>query len=224
MSRARPYTYKNEVIWFDKKAGKATAQQLELLSDLEEIEMDDILEEQAEGKLSQKEVLKRLHTLDNLIPPDVLRRRRERLERAKLEPACRICEVLETECEGRITRHHFVPKWIMRELSNYQAYAPRSRCTIPLCVGRHRDIHYRGRDRFLADKSITPYLRDTERKLAEKMLNELKDERPALYELLLSGDCNAYEWQLIRDFSQGRFRHTPSKQAVSDLDQAVGEG
>lgn len=204
MSRARPFDdpMTGERHWFNQTA-RATAAQLELLADWEGIELDDLLDE----GLSQKQVLFRLReaATPGVIPQYVLERRRERERTHGVAPACRICSLNGWQCEGRITRHHFVPRWLMLELGNYQAYAARSLCTIPICVSRHRDLHIRdARDK---DKSILRYLRPTERRFAEKMLGELKAERPKIYELLLGGDYYAYEWQLVRDHSQGRFRN-----------------
>lgn len=206
MSRARPFQDGLDTIWFDNRA-PATAKHLELLADREEVDLDDILEE----NLSQRQVLYRLHKADNLIPENILEIRRARRENASEEPACRICTPKGEVCEGRITRHHFVPKWLMRELEHYNRYAARSKCTIPICVGRHRDLHFRGESS--SDKSIIPYLTDREKDLAEKMLRELKDERPAIFDLLSGGDANAYEAQLIEDFQKGKF-HRPTEKTV----------
>jgi hypothetical protein len=60
----------------------------------------------------------------------------------------------------------------MRELENYQAYSARSRCTIPLCVTCHRDLHSRNNT---DDKSIWRYLTAEERAFAQKMLDELRE-------------------------------------------------
>lgn len=198
MSRAKPYIDANGIEhWFDNKS-PAAVKHLELLADREEIDLDDILEE----NLTQKQVLYRLHKADNLIPENVLELRRERRERAKADPDCRICTANDWKCEGRITRHHFVPKWLMRELAHYNRYAARSKCTIPVCVGRHRDLHFRE----LGDKSIAIFLNDAERELANKMLKELKEERPVIFDLIASGDTSSYEYSLIRDFQLGLFR------------------
>lgn len=201
MSRSRPFTdpRSGDQIWFDQRS-KATASQLELLVDLEEIDVDDLLDED----LSQRQVLFRLREAcdPGLIPAHVMVRRQERARLAALDPICRLCE--DEECEGRITRHHFIPRWMMLLLDNYEAYAARSRCTIPVCLGRHRDLHTRDDSR---PKSIAPYLTVDERRFAQKMLSELREQRPAVWELLQGGDESTYEWQLIRDFSYGKFRH-----------------
>lgn len=196
MSRARPFDNDGEIIWFDQKS-RATAAQLELLADWEEVELDDLLDE----GLSQKQVLFRLRqaATPGVIPQHVLERRRERERLQGTFPACRICSLNGWQCEGRITRHHFVPRWLMLELDNYQAYAARSLCTIPICIGKHRDLHIRDS----SAKSIVPYLRPHERSFAHKMLGELREQHPKIFELLLGGDHYAYEYQLVRDYTQG---------------------
>ena len=68
----------------------------------------------------------------------------------------------------------------MLELENYQAYAARSICTIPICIGRHRDLHYRNDG---TEKSIVQYLRDHERKFAQKLLDELREQHPKIFDL-----------------------------------------
>lgn len=204
MSRARPFTdpETGEQIWFDQSS-KATVAQLELLSDWTGIPIDDLLDE----GLSQRQTLFKLREVatPGVIPPEVLERRRERERLSGMSPACRICHPNGWACEGRITRHHFVPRWLMLQLENYQAYAARSMCTIPICVGRHRDLH----DREAGDgKSIVPYLREHERKFAQKMIDELQEQHPKIFELLAGGDAHAYEAQLIEDYLKGEFRRS----------------
>lgn len=196
MSRARPYEHNGEVVWFDQKS-RATPQQLEMLADVEGLEIDDLLDE----GLSQKQVLWRLRTAqnDHLVPEHVLERRRARQALQGAQIACRICSLNGWECEGSITRHHFVPRWLMLELENYQAYASRSVCTIAVCIGRHRDLHLRDD----TPKSIAAYLRPHERRFAHKLLGELKEQHPAIFELIIAGDSTSYEYQLLRDFTQG---------------------
>jgi len=200
MSRARPWRDREtgQTHWFDYRSSSATVEQLEILADAEGLDLDDLLDE----GLSQRQVLFRLHAVTNLIPEKVLERRQERLERSQIEPVCRICSLYGWTCEGKITRHHFVPRWLMRELDSYQTYAAKARCTIPVCVGRHRDLHYRESD---IDKSIVPYLTAEEKELATILLQELKDERPSIYELIGGGSTASYEYQLVRDFKRGGF-------------------
>ncbi len=202
MSRARPFYIQNkdQTIWFDQSS-RATVKQLELLSDYESVDVDDLLDE----ALTQKQVLFRLRlaTKSHVIPAKVLERKRQRALIAEHGPRCRICTPEDAQCEGPLTRHHFVPRWLMRELDNYTAYATRTNCTIPICIGRHRDLHYRGDG---TPKSIVPYLRQTERLFAHKLLNELKEQRPRIYDLLLAGEEDqVYEAQLIYDHAKDNF-------------------
>lgn len=199
MSRAKSYTEPNGTEhWFDYK-GVATVAQLELLADFSGESIDDLLD----AGLSQKEVARRLFAMDGLIPEHVLEARR-RAQAESQGVACRWCSHHGLECEGRITRHHFIPRWLMQQLENYEAYAPRRRCTIPICVGRHRDLHVRGGN----PKSIVPYLTDQERQFAQKMLEELREQHPGTWELLEGGTDWAYEGQLIKDFHAGNFRQS----------------
>ena len=198
MSRAKLFDYDGHNVWFDYKHPRATVEQLELLADYEGLDIDDLLDE----NLSQKQVARRLfEATTHVVPPEVLERRRERERLHGISPACRICTLNGWECEGRITRHHFMPRWLMLELENYQAYAARKLCTIPICVARHRDLHTRDR----SDKSIVHYLRISERKFANKMMQELEEQHPKIMGLLLDGDYYAYEYQLARDFRHGLF-------------------
>lgn len=205
---------------FDKKMShkKATPAQLEALAAAEGIPIDDLLDE----GLNQGEVRKRLTDIyhANVVPAEVIERRRIAREQAALEPECRICSALGWECDGSITRHHFVPRWMMLMLDNYQAYAARIRCTIPACIGRHRDLHLRGDEE--TPKSIVQFLNDQERAFAEKMLTEFKEQHPKVFDLIAGGDEGTYEYHLIRDFNLGRFREA-SGHAVS-AGSAVSEG
>ena len=221
MSRARPFydPLTREEIWFDQKS-RATVRQLELLADYEGAELDDILDE----GLSAKQTLFRIRQVASpgLIPEHVLERRRERERRSGMSPACRICSLNGWECEGRITRHHFVPRWLMLMLENYPAYAARSICTIPICLGRHRDLHYRDPDGNNAPKSIVPYLRDHERKFAQKLLDELREQIPTMrFDLLSGGTGESYEGQLIHDYQQGMFS---SAENAYSLEEYIADG
>lgn len=208
MSRARPLAG----MWFDQQRNneKATAEQLELLSAVENVPLDDLLDE----GLRQGQIIERLRIAlgEGVIPPEVLERRRAAKEKAKTQPVCRICSSFGWTCEGSITRHHFIPRWMMLNLENYQAYAARSRCTIPICVGRHRDLHLRGDTD--TPKSIGQFLTDPERKFAQKLLDELKEQHPAIFDLVAGGDENTYEAVLITDYIHGAFRKA-SGHAVS---------
>lgn len=204
MSRARPITVDGEAIWFDQRRNneRASIKHLEALAMAEDISLDDLLDE----GLSQGQVIFRLRVADNdhAIPAEVLERRRLRKLEASRQPQCRICTLAGNTCEGMITRHHFIPRWLMLTLENYQAYAARPKCTIPICLGRHRDLHFRGEDD--PPKSIAQYLTEPERLFAQKMLTELKDEHPAIWALIEGGDAHTYEYQLVRDFNLGAFR------------------
>jgi hypothetical protein len=202
MSRARPITFGGETYWFDRHQAsqKATAWQLELLAAVESVPLDDLLDE----GLTQKSVLDRLREIldQGKIPEDVVQRMQRAREEALVEPECRICPP--GECEGRITRHHFIPRWMMLMLENYQAYAPRRICTIPICVGRHRDLHLRGDTD--TEKSIAHLLDDQERAFGEKLLSEFREQHSGVFDLIAGGDEATYEYQLVRDFMRGGFR------------------
>lgn len=194
MSRARPLCG----LWWDQKKNnqKATVEQLQLLAVSENLSLDDLLDE---GLLQGETIMRlRLALHGQVIPPEVLARKRQAKIDARLQPRCRMgCD----PCEGMITRHHFVPRWLMLELENYSAYAARSRCTVPICLSRHRDLHIRNE----GDKSIAQYLTDDERAFAQKMLTELKEQHPRIFELLLGGDESTYEHQLVIDYVKGQF-------------------
>lgn len=202
MSRARPISIAGEQYWFDIKLNsqRATASQLSLLADAEGIPVDDLLDE----TLSQGQVITRLREVlhGNLVPDYVLEERRKRREAMASVPGCRICTAHGAECEGEITRHHFIPRWIMRELENYVAYAARSRCTIPICIGRHRDLHFRDGN---GGKSIIPYITDAERAFGAKLLDELQEQHPKIFALISGGDETTYEGQLFKDYREGLF-------------------
>jgi hypothetical protein len=202
MSRTRPYTdpETGEVVWFDNKAPVATVQQLELLADVEGVPVDDLLD----AGLGQKQVLTRLHEMEGVIPSHVLERRRQRRLEQLYAPPCRWCGPRGLECEGSSTRHHFVPRWMMLLLENYAAYSARSICTIPICLGRHRDLHQRDG----SPKSIADCLLAREKAFAQKLIDELREQHPAVFELLAGGDGDSYEGQLIADYFAGRFRAT----------------
>lgn len=206
---------------FDKKAShkKATTTQLELLAAAENVSIDDILDE----GLNQGQVRHRLVDVfhKDIIPHDVLERRRLAKEAAKIQPSCRICDTFGWECDGSITRHHFVPRWMMLLLDNYVSYASRAKCTIPICMGRHRDLHLRSDDE--TPKSIAQFLTDDERKFAQKMLDELKEQHPAVFDLIAGGDETAtYESQLVRDYIHGAFREASRDYTSKRLGLATG--
>lgn len=197
MSRARWIEIDGERHWFDtnQDGQLASGEQLELLAAAENIEIDDLLD----ADLTQGQIILRIReALDGpVIPHEILERKRVRRAQAQQRPACRICG-----CEGKSTRHHFVPRWVMRELENYNSYSARSMCTIPLCVECHRDIHRRD-DR--PGKSIVPFLLPHEAELAQRILTDLQAQRPKIFDLLAAGTEWTYEGVLLRDFIEGRF-------------------
>lgn len=199
MSRAKKFIHNGQKIWFDYKNPAPTVAQLEALADWTGHSLDDLLDE----GLTQKKVAQRLFEAQNvhLIPPEVLERRRLREEEALHAPACRWCDFEDLECEGGITRHHFTPRWMMLTLENYETYAARSMCTIPICLGRHRDLHSRTAN----PKSIAHLLTERERMFAQKLLDEFQEQHGATYDLIAGGDEHSYEAQLIRDHIDGLF-------------------
>lgn len=228
MSRARSINHNGEEFWFDTSINGAPAKptQLELLAAVENIDLDDLLDE----GLNQGAVIERLRLGLNqgaepgfVIPAEIVERHRARREAAQTQRVCRAHPNNE-QCEGRITRHHFVTKWLMKELENYQSYARRDRCTIPLCVGFHRDLHMRQAD----NKSIIEYLTDEERHFAHKMLSELEEQHPKIIGLARAGDPEvSYEARLVRDYDEGKFAVeslTNASQSVyyEDVHQAQG--
>lgn len=211
MSRAKQFTHGDVHLWFDYRS-VATVEQLELLADLTGDDLDDLLD----AGLTQKEVARRLFSMQGFVPEQVLENRRKARES---HATCRWCEATNgLRCDGRITRHHYVPRWMMLELENYNAYAPRRLCTIPMCLGRHRDLHLRDG----SPKSIVEYLNDRERAFAEKMISELREEHPRIFDLLASGDEYAYEGQLIRDYLAGEFRH-PTGESIDATADSRGD-
>jgi hypothetical protein len=198
MSRARSITYGGRTHWFDTSLDgqPAQAEQLELLIDATGVDLDEILD----SDLTQGQVKLALHEAlhGEVVPPEVLERKRQRKTAQRLRPPCRICGV-----EGKSTKHHFIPRWIMRELENYQTYAPRSICTIPLCVDCHRDLHDRTTD--VPGKSIVSYLKPREAALAQRILDDLKEQRPGIFDLIAAGNEYTYEYVLVKDYRAGEF-------------------
>jgi len=105
--------------------------------------------------------------------------------------------------EGDSTKHHFINKWILRELEFYATkWADRSKNCIPLCLDCHRKIHSRSED----TGSIVPLLNKEERAFAEGALKALAEERPKLLILIGRGSPEVYETRLILDWMEGKFR------------------
>ena len=199
--------YEKGDLWFNYKNAVATVEQLEFLADLTGEPIDDILD----AGLSQREVADRLFAHDGLIPAHVLEARRRAKAAARRAPACRWCDLYGLRCEGRITRHHYVPRWLMLQLENYEAYAPRRICAIPICLSRHRDLHLRDD----SPKSIVACLNQRERAFAQRMIDELQEQHPKVYDLIASGDEYTYEGTLFSDYLSGAFRRQV-RQDVAD--------
>src|SRR5208282_3567354 len=197
MSRARDWTHPitGKVFWFDAYDGEATVEQIELLAEMEDADIDDLLDE----RLSTKAVLYRLNDASDLIPHEIIEQKRARVLSTQRVLICRY-HGDDGECEGSVTRHHFVPRWLMLELPDYINYAPRSYCTIPACVGWHRFLHIRDGN---SNKSIASYLTEAESDIADHLIESLKDVRPVLFDLIAHGDKTSYEWQLIHDYQEG---------------------
>jgi 5-methylcytosine-specific restriction endonuclease McrA len=199
MSRARSITLPcGNVVWFDvNKNGKvATAEQLELLATIEtDCELDDLLDE----ALTQGDIITRLRKAlgADPIPAAVLEKRQKWRAERQTQPECRMCGKI-----GDSTKHHFVNKWILRELEHYQqVWADRQKNTIPLCIECHRDTHSRDN----GPVSIVPFLTEREKAFANAALQALADERPKLLILIARGDDSVYEARLAKDWIEGLF-------------------
>lgn len=199
MSRARPVLLPSgEEVWFDTKSNKATEQQLELLATLENLDLDDLLEE----TLHQNAVLERIREAlgQDTVPESVIRKQEEWREQRHRQPECRICGK-----KGDSTKHHFVNRWILKELNHYaRRWASRDKNCIPLCIGCHRDLHSRTKNG--RDKSIVDVLSRTERKFAQEAISAFIEERPRVAWLVIQGDPDlVYEARLMRDWLNGQF-------------------
>lgn len=210
MSRVRPiYMPDGSTIWFDthKNGLKATDEQLELLVTVTDEDLDDLLDG---GGLTQEQVIARLRdALDQgCIPPEVIEKRQKWRDQRRKAPRCRICEK-----EGDSTRHHFVNKWILRELEYYeQKWADRSKNCIPVCIDCHRDLHSRDN----GPHSIVEFLSNEEMDFAEAALHALSEERPKLLILLARGDHSVYESQLVKDWLEGLFQRVEKTSSRED--------
>jgi hypothetical protein len=208
MSRARPIRIPGHpVLWMDMQRNNqpATHDQLELLCSVLDIELDDLLDEVT----TQGDVVKRLreHLGESRVPDHILVRRERFREQRQALPKCRVCEQ-----EGDSTKHHFVNKWILRELSNYnQKWADRSKNCIPVCIDCHRDLHNRNN----GPVSIADRLTDSEKRFVEAALSALAEERPKLLILIARGDDSVYEARLVKDWIEGRFK--PAEDVEQDV-------
>lgn len=200
MSRARSITLNGEVHWFDmnKNHRQATDEQLELLATVEDVDLEDLLE----SNVTQGDVIKRLREAlgHDAIPLDVIRRRQAWREARRTAPNCRMCDKV-----GDSTRHHFVNRWILRELEDYAStWADRKQNCIPVCIDCHRDLH----DRSGPAKSIADRLSPGEKEFANRALAQLAEERPKLLILIAKGDDSVYEARLVKDWIEGLFDPT----------------
>lgn len=196
MSRSRPITTPFGDFWIDRKKDgeKASHYQLEILAGLLDYDMDDILDE----FLTQGDVVRKIRKeLGQGVPNEVVQRIEAARIARQVAPECRACGT-----EGDSTLHHFVNKWILRELEFYeQKWASRSKNCIPVCIDCHRDLHSRGG----VTHSIVEDLNEEEKAFAEAALHALSMERPKLLVLIARGDDSTYETRLVRDWIEGKF-------------------
>jgi hypothetical protein len=210
MSRVRDIRMPDgTVVWFDttRNGEKATEEQLELLATTldeasQEVELDDVLDISSwyNEELTQGEVILRLREAlgQGSVPTEIVAKRQKWREDRRKQPACRICGK-----EGDSTKHHFINKWILKELSGYAAkWADRTKNCIPLCIECHRDIH----SRVSGAHPIAPYLTDKERAFAQAAIQALADEHPRLFILIGKGADSVYEARLIKDWIEGAFK------------------
>lgn len=212
MSRARPVRLPEEIrplfeedqafdgerFWMDvsRNGETASSSQIELLAAVENVDLDDLLDE----VLTQGEVLRRLREAlgQGPIPTEVLERQQIQRELRKAQPECRQCGLV-----GNSTRHHYINRWLLKELDSYQSkWADRSVNCIPLCTECHKALHQRDD----LDKSVLPLLTKTEKTFADRALHALAEERPKLLILIARGAEGTYETRLVRDWLEGRFQ------------------
>jgi hypothetical protein len=196
MSRSRPIDTPHGSIWVDTKqhGQKATHEQLELLAANLDAEIDDVLD----TYITQGEVVKELRSIMGQTPPaDVISRVTAARAMRQTMPECRVCGRV-----GDSTQHHFVNKWILRELDGYERqWAKRKLNCIPVCIDCHRDLHARDN----GSQSIAHLLTAEEKEFAERALTALSEERPKLLILIARGSDSTYETRLVRDWLEGRF-------------------
>jgi hypothetical protein len=199
MSRARPIAGQ----WFDvqKNNQKATAEQLELLATVGNVDLEDLLDGASFGKdyLTQGDVVAELReAMGQTIPPEVLAKRQKWRDERSQAKECRICGRT-----GDSTQHHFVNRWILKQLEHYQSqWADRRKNCIPACIECHRDLHSRAN----GPHSIAHLLNDREKDFAERSIQALYDEKPKLFLMIARGDDSVYETRLIRDWIEGKFQ------------------
>lgn len=207
MSRARDIVVGEEHYWFDTRLDgeKAPSEQLELLALVEDIDIDDLLD----GHVTQKEVINRLRdALGQNSIPDAIKLRRARWKEARrVAPECRIHGE-----KGDSTKHHFVNKWILRELSDYgRLWSDRGVNTIPVCLKCHRELH----ERQGPAKSIVEYLTKEEKDFAYRALKAFTEQKPRVAWLIALGDDSVYEARLMKDFVIGLFDPTEERIVIT---------
>lgn len=205
-------------VWFDTQLDgeKAQLAHLELLALVEDEDIDELLD----GHVTQKEVVGRLRDAlgQNSIPADIKERRRKWKEARRIAPKCRLCEQT-----GDSTKHHFVNKWILRELSDYaRLWADRNVNTIPVCLKCHRELH----ERSGPAKSIVEHLTTSEKEFAYRALTAFTEQKPKVAWLIALGDDSVYEARLMKDFVIGLFNPTEERiiitPAVAREENAIG--
>jgi hypothetical protein len=185
---------------------------MELLATVEDSDIDELFEE----GLTQGELIVRVRVAlgtDN-IPEGVFKMQAKRRQQRASAPKCRICDK-----KGDSTRHHFVNKWILKELDDYHLYwSDRSLNCIPVCMNCHQELHSRSGE----SSSIAPFLTENEKSFAQQAINALSEQRPRLLILIACGDDSVYEVRLIRDWQRGEFldQERVSSFNVAELKQA----
>lgn len=197
MSRARDIWIGDEQVWFDTRLDgeRARTDHLELLALVENLDIDDLLD----GHVTQKEVILRLRNAlgQNSIPDEIKERRKIWKEERRVAPQCRLCDA-----KGDSTKHHFVNKWILKELREYaKKWSDRSFNTIPVCLKCHRNLH----ERTGPAKSIVEYLTTEEKEFTWRALDAFCEQHPKMAMLIARGDDSVYEARLMKDFVIGLF-------------------
>lgn len=204
----------NQSHWFNISDShlKATDEQLELLASFEDVDIEELFE----AGITQGECLRRLRESLGQIPeiPEIVRKRRDRFrEQRRAAPPCRICDK-----KGDSTKHHFVNRWILRELESYERkWANRRENCIPVCIDCHRDLH----DRNGTPKSIAHLLSNAEKAFADRALTALSEERPKLLILIGRGSSSVYEARLVKDWMEGKFECSSDSVKATDFSSEI---
>lgn len=207
MSRARDIWVAGEQVWFDTRLDgeQARLDHLELLALVENLDIDDLLD----GHVTQKEVIIRLRNAlgQNSIPDEIRARRKQWKEARRVAPKCRICTAKHDS-----TKHHYVNKWILRELPEYgKRWADRTVNTIPVCLKCHRNLH----ERTGPAKSIVEYLTTEERDFAWRALDLFCQRHSKMAITIARGDDSVYEARLLKDFIIGLFNPVEERVIVT---------